>query len=166
MATTMLSACSGVESKAEYPDADRDRLYRYGSLAGGELRNERMNNAYQERDQEEEHSCFSDTTHVDHLNDAIGIENVYLGRFGAADGPGLDELVASVDPDLDARMKADLAAVIAAIGAIPIPFDQAINDEAVGGGREKIKSAMDALAQLTDTTVEVATALGVTINLE
>ncbi len=36
LATTMLSACSGVESKAEYPDADRDRLYRYGSLAGGE----------------------------------------------------------------------------------------------------------------------------------
>jgi putative iron-regulated protein len=137
-----------------------------GSLAGGELRNERMNNAYQERDQEEEHSCFSDTTHVDHLNDAIGIENVYLGRFGAEDGPGLDDLVASVDPELDARMKADLAAVIAAIGTIPVPFDQAINDEAVGGGREKIKLAMEALAQLTDTTVEVATALGVTINLE
>ena len=36
LATTMLSACSGVDSKAEYPDADRDRLYRYGSLAGGE----------------------------------------------------------------------------------------------------------------------------------
>ncbi len=31
-----LSACSGVESKAEYPDPDRERIYRYGSLTGGE----------------------------------------------------------------------------------------------------------------------------------
>lgn len=137
-----------------------------GSLAGGELRNERMNNAFQERDQEEEHSCFSDTTHVDHLNDAIGIENVYLGRFGSQDGPGLDELVALMDPELDARMKAELTAAIAAIEAIPVPFDQAINDEVAGGGREKIQSAMAALQKLTDTTVDVATALGVTINLE
>lgn len=36
LAVTLLSACSGVETKAEYPDADRDRMYRYGSLAGGE----------------------------------------------------------------------------------------------------------------------------------
>lgn len=32
----LLTACSGVESKAEYPDKDRDNLYRYGSLTGGE----------------------------------------------------------------------------------------------------------------------------------
>lgn len=137
-----------------------------GSLAGGELRNERMNNAYQERDQEEEHSCFSDTTHVDHFNDALGIENVYLGRFGAEDGAGLDELVKKVDSDLDTQMKADLTAALDAIEAIPTPFDQAIVDDEPGGGREKIQAAMDALQKLTDTTVLVATALDVKINLE
>jgi len=137
-----------------------------GSLSGGELKNERMNNAYEEKDQEEEHSCFSDNTHVDHLNDAIGIENVYLGRFGSNDGAGLDDLVKKVNPDLDAQMKADLTATIDAIEAIPSPFDQAILDEEAGGGREKIKTAMDALQKLTDTIVEVATALDVTLNLE
>ncbi|MEJ7727980.1 MAG: imelysin family protein [Polyangiaceae bacterium] len=137
-----------------------------GSLSGGELKNERINNAYQTKDQEEEHSCFSDNTHVDHLNDAIGIQNVYLGKFGGNDGAGLDELVKAVNPELDAQMKADLESAIAAIEAIPTPFDQAIVDEAAGGGREKIKAAIDALQKLTDTTVDVATALGVTLNVE
>ncbi len=31
-----LSACKGVETKAEYPDPDKERIYRYGSLTGGE----------------------------------------------------------------------------------------------------------------------------------
>lgn len=136
-----------------------------GSLSGGELKNERINNAFEEKDQEEEHSCFSDNTHVDHLHDTIGIENVYLGRFGSNDGPGLDDLVKKVDPALDEQMKADLTAAIEAIEAIPTPFDQAIQDSPPGA-RDKIQAAMDALQKLTDTTVDVATALEVTLNLE
>lgn len=144
----------------------KNMLTGMGTLSGGELKNERINNAYQERDQEEEHSCFSDTTNIDHFNDAVGIENVYLGRIGTTDGPGIDDLVMKVDPDLDTTMKADLTAAIAAIQAIPTPFDQAIQDDAAGGGREKIKAAMDALQKLTDTTVLVATALDVTLSLD
>jgi putative iron-regulated protein len=134
-----------------------------GSLSATELPKERMNNAYETKDQEEEHSCFSDNTHVDHFNDALGIQNVYLGRYGTLDGPGLDELVRAKNPDLDNRMQANFAAVLAAIEAIPKPFDQAILDDAA---RVKIKAAMDALKNLTDTTVEVAGLLGLTINLE
>jgi putative iron-regulated protein len=134
-----------------------------GSLSATELPKERMNNAYETRDQEEEHSCFSDNTHVDHMNNALGIQNVYLGRYGTLDGPGLDELVRAKNPDLDNRMQANFSAVLAAIEAIPKPFDQAISDDAA---RVKIKAAMDALKTLTDTTVEVASLLGLTINLE
>lgn len=136
------------------------------SLAGAELSTERMNNAYEERDQEEEHSCFSDTTHVDHLNDLIGIENVYYGRFGTNDGPGIDELVEKVSPELNAKVKADIAAARAAIEAIPIPFDQAIQDDAPGGGREKVKAAIDSLYELADSLVEVGAALEVVLKLE
>ena len=32
----LLAGCKGVETKAEYPDRDRDQLYRYGSLASEE----------------------------------------------------------------------------------------------------------------------------------
>lgn len=136
------------------------------ALAGAELSTERMNNAYEERDQEEEHSCFSDTTHIDHLNDLVGIENVYLGRFGTNDGPGIDELVAKVDPDLDATIKTQIAAARAAIEAIPIPFDQAIQDDAAGGGREKVKAAIDALYALADSLSLAAAAVGVELQLE
>ncbi|NUP11976.1 MAG: iron-regulated protein [Polyangiaceae bacterium] len=137
-----------------------------GSLSGAELSTERMNNAYQERDQEEEHSCFSDTTHIDHLHDLLGIENVYLGRLGDEDGAGIDDLVKKVDAALDEKMKADLTAAKEAIEAIPQPFDQAIVDDTAGGGREKIAAAIDSLEKLTDTTVDVATALGVELIIE
>lgn len=134
-----------------------------GSLSGAEISRERMNNALQEQDQEEEHSCFSDNTHADLVANATGVQNVYLGRYGGEDGPGVDELVAAVDPDLDARVKSDLDALLGAIDAIPQPFDQAILDDA---GRAKIQAAIDAAKKVTDDIVDVATALGVTINLE
>lgn len=150
---------------AEAPSAALTKIITgMGSLSGAELTSERMNNAFQDRDQEEEHSCFSDTTHVDHANDLQGIENVYLGTWNGEDGPGIDELVAQVDPELDARMKADLTAAKAAVAAIPVPFDRAIQDDAAG--RPAIQATMDALTRLTTTTVEVADALGLTLNLE
>jgi len=137
-----------------------------GSLSGGELKSQRIANAFNERDQEEEHSCFSDTTHQDHVSDLQGIVNVYTGDWAGGSAAGLDDLVLKVDPALDARMKADLAAAVAAVTAMPDPFDQGIQDDTVGGGREKTKLAMDALEKVTGTTVEVSTALGVTLNLE
>ncbi|NUO54871.1 MAG: iron-regulated protein [Polyangiaceae bacterium] len=135
------------------------------SLAGAELSTERMNNAYETQDQEEEHSCFSDTTHVDHLNDIIGIENVYFGKFGTSDGPGIDELVEKVDPTLNAKIKADIAAARAAIEAMPVPFDQAIIDNPPGS-RAKVKTAIDSLYTLAESLVQAGSKLEVTLLLE
>lgn len=137
-----------------------------GALAGGELSGERMQVAYDSKKQEDEHSCFSDNTHVDHLNDEIGIENVYLGKFGADDGPGLDDIVKAKDPALDAEMKERIAAAKAAIEAIPKPFDQAIQGDDTADGRVKIKAAIDALKAQTNTITKIAEVLGVTVNIE
>jgi putative iron-regulated protein len=131
-----------------------DMLKGMGSLSGAEISRERMNNALQEQDQEEEHSCFSDNTHADLVSNALGLQNVYLGRFGGKDGPGLDELVKAVDPDLDARIQGEITDALAAIDAIPQPFDQAI------------QAAIDALQKVTTSIVDVAAALEVNINLE
>jgi putative iron-regulated protein len=137
-----------------------------GALAGGELSGERMQVAFDSKQQEDEHSCFSDNTHVDHLNDQIGIENVYLGRFGNDDGPGLDDIVKAKDPALDTEMKDRMAAAKAAIQAIPKPFDQAILGDDTAEGRVKIKAAIDALKAQTETITKIAEVLGVTVNLE
>lgn len=48
-----LPACSGVESKAEYPDPDRERVYRYGSLTGGEGGFEILGNRNRSKDSEQ-----------------------------------------------------------------------------------------------------------------
>jgi putative iron-regulated protein len=144
-------------------DALRDMLTGMGSLSGAELSGERMNVALENRDQEDEHSCFSDNTHNDILNNARSVQNIYLGRYGAVDGPGIDELVELVDPALNAKLKGQLEASVAAAQAIPAPFDQAIIDDA---GRAKVQATIDALRAQTRTIAEVAAALDIKINLE
>ena len=144
-------------------EALRRMLQGMGALGGAELAGERMTTAYDNRDQEDEHSCFSDNTHRDLRGNAIGIENVYFGRYATTDGPGLDDLVKARDPELAARLGDEIAASIAAIEAIPAPFDQALVNEAE---RPKILAAVRALQKQTETVVEVATLLGITINLE
>lgn len=150
----------------DHREAVRRILQGMGSLSGSELSGERMGTALDNRDQEDEHSCFSDNTHRDLLGNAQSMQNIYLGKFGDIDGPGLDEVVASRDPDLDARMKAALQLSIDLISDIDPPFDQAIVDDSPGGGREKVEAAIDALQAQTDITVEIATLLGISINLE
>ncbi len=144
-------------------DSVRKILLGMGSLSGAELSGERMTVALDNRDQEDEHSCFSDNTHRDLIGDALGLQNVYLGTYGANDGTGIEDLVRAKDPALADRLKAEIAASVAAIQAIPHPFDQAIKDDA---SRAKIMTAIQALQTQTETTVEAATALGITINLE
>jgi len=132
-----------------------------GSLSSGELGGERLSVAFETRDQEDEHSCFSDTTRDDLANDALGIQNGYLGRYGAHDGPGIDELVHQVDPALDATVQAQLAASVAALRAIPNPFDQAIIGADDSPGRVAVQTAITDVFAQGDSFSTVADALGV-----
>ena len=52
-----------------------------GILSGAELAGERLTVPYETKEQEDEHSCFSDNTHNDLVYDALGIENVIAGRY-------------------------------------------------------------------------------------
>ncbi len=156
----------GATFGADTTVALRRMLTGLGSLSGAELAGERMSVAYNSREQENEHSCFSDTTHSDLLNNAIGIQNVYLGRLGSMDGPGLNDLVRSRDAALNTRMEAQLQSSIDLIRAIPAPFDQAILGADTTPGRRAIKAAIDALRLQRNTIVEVAARLGVSLTLE
>jgi putative iron-regulated protein len=132
-----------------------------GTLSAGELSGERLSVAFETRDQEDEHSCFSDTTRDDLANDAVGIQNAYLGRYGSLDGPGIDELVRQVDPALDATLQAQLATSVAAMQAIPQPFDQAVLGADDSPGRVAISAAIGDLFAQADTISSVAEVLGV-----
>lgn len=151
---------------AEPKEALTRLLLGMGSLSGAELSGERMGVAYETREQEDEHSCFSDNTHRDLYTNALGIENVYLGRFGDLSGPSLAELVARVDPELDRTLREQLKASVAAMAAIPAPFDSAIQAPDGDPAREAVAAGIAALKAQTRTIAEVAAALDITLNLE
>ena len=141
-----------------------------GALGGPELAGERLTVAYETKDQENEHSCFSDNTHNDIVLDALGIENVCLGRYQRSDGSaiqgrGVCDWVALVDTALGARLKSDIAGSVAAARAIPPPFDQAILGNDSSPGRQKIHHTIQALEHQTETLAEVAAAFHVGLTL-
>ena len=137
-----------------------------GSLSRGELAGERMEVALASQDQEDEHSCFSDNTHRDIVNDALGIENVWLGRYKRADGtvlqgPSLRDLVAKEDPALAERTTQQIAKSVALARAIQPPFDREIVGGRDAAGRKRIQMAVDSLVQQSKDLVDSAAALGI-----
>ena len=63
-------------------DAITDIITGIGEMSRGELAGERMTVAYEERSQEDEHSCFSDNTNADIIANALGVQRVYSGDYG------------------------------------------------------------------------------------
>ena len=100
------------------------------------------------------------------ITNAIGGRRVWTksGRSQPVYNPATGEEVALVPLSSAEEVGEAIAAAKAAVAAIPVPFDQAIQDDAAG--RPAIQATMTALTRLTATTVEVADALGLTLNLE
>ena len=123
--------------------------------------------ALESKDQEDEHSCFSDNTNADVVNDLKGIEMVYSGDApGAAAGTSLQELVAEVDPDLARKLGAELAATLAKAEAFPATFERMI--AAPSGSRDN-KALADTISAIEAQGVllaKAAEALGVKVNFE
>lgn len=130
-----------------------------GILSKGELAAERMDVALRTQDQEDEHSCFADNTHVDILMNATGIHNVYTGRYRWFDGPGVDDLVRQANPTLADNVDAAFTVTFESIDAIPWPFDQAIRENG-SDAWNAVDSAVDALFAQADLIVDVGLELG------
>jgi putative iron-regulated protein len=138
-----------------------------GSLSRGELAGERLEVALASQDQEDEHSCFSDNTHRDVVTNALGIENVWLGRYVRRDGsrlqgPSLRDLVATKDAALAERTTAQIAASVAAANAIQAPFDREVIGTDEAAGRRRVRTTIDSLVRQSHDLVAAAGALGIT----
>jgi putative iron-regulated protein len=147
-------------------DAVAAILLGMGSLSGAELSGERMSVAYDNQDQEDEHSCFSDNTKQDLLNNAKSVQNVLLGTYGDFDGVGIDELVEAKDAALAEQLRSQIQDAIDAIDAIPAPFDQAIQGDDDSEGRVAVITAVRALQDFTSTLEDAAKALNIGLSLE
>lgn len=149
-------------------EAIRRILTGIGVLGKSELAGERMFTAYDNQDQEDEHSCFADNTHRDIILNAVGIRNVYTGTYTRTDGSvvsgtSFSDLMAEVDSKVDGEMVALINASVSACEAMHVPFDNAITDAQFRPG---VLSAVQALQAQGDKTVEVANALGITISTD
>jgi putative iron-regulated protein len=137
-----------------------------GSLSGPELSGERLSVAYETKDQENEHSCFSDSTSADLSADALGLQNLCLGRYQRLDGSaihgrGLCDALQLLAAEPATRLKRQCAASLAALRAIPSPFDRAILGSDTEPGRKAIAGAIEALRAQSETLAELAALLQV-----
>ena len=130
-----------------------------GSLSYGELAGERMKLGLLLHDPEEEHDCFSDSTPMSHLNDAIGIRDAYHGHYQRIDGsvvegPSVSRLVKEADAAIDAELSAKLDTTVAKMEAIQKraesgeAYDQQIG-EGNTEGNATVQAAIDALVDQT-----------------
>jgi putative iron-regulated protein len=94
-----------------------------GSLSYGELAGERMKLGLMIHDPEEEHDCFSDNTFASHYFDALGIRNVYVGRYRRVDGsvvqgPSVSDLIKAKSPEVDNAVRAKIELTMDAMGEL------------------------------------------------
>lgn len=125
-------------------------------LVGFEMTGERLAVPLETRDQEEEHSCFSDTTHIDFTSNIKGVDAVLRGRGG----PGVIEVVRAVDPARAATLEAALVAAYKAVHEMPVPFDNAIRAAEGSAQRTKMQAALETLETLGEEIALAGRALG------
>jgi len=129
------------------------------SLSYGELAGERMKLALLLHDPEEEHDCFSDNSHQSHYWDAVGVQNVYLGRYVRTDGTivagaSVSDVVRAKSAAADEDVRKALAGTVARMQVIVdqaahgMAFDQLIAEGNAAGNRI-VQNAIDALLAQT-----------------
>jgi putative iron-regulated protein len=132
-------------------------------MSGDELSGERMLVAYENEDQEDEHSCFSDNTHRDIYTNAKGMEDLYLGTYTRTNGTvvsglSLRDLSALYDATKSADLTTAMKNSLVKINLMYTPFDQAI---ILPAEKPKVMNAIDALRDQDDKTRTMAKALGI-----
>ena len=88
-------------------------------MSGDELSGERMYVAYETKGQEDEHSCFSDMTHMDIQWNFWGVENVVRETSFLELAPLKNTILAKT-------IKERMAKIHKMLADLPAPFDQAI----------------------------------------
>jgi predicted lipoprotein len=112
-----------------------------------EVANGKINDPFTQQDVTLEESRFSRNSIDDFQNNIRSVQNVYVGTVGDLSGPGLSDFVASLDEDLDGRVRVEIQAAIDAIGAIPAPFTTAITEHpaAVSAAQTAVRTLLETL---------------------
>ena len=123
-------------------------------LSGFETGGERLQAALDAGEQEEEHSCFSDNTHVDMIEDVRGVQNVWLGRYepltgAAVTGTGIRDVIAETDAALAQQITDQIAQSLELAEALQPPFDQEIAP-GNAAGNARVEALIESLSDQAD----------------
>ncbi len=135
------------------------------TLSAFEMSSERMAVPLDSNTQEDEHSCFSDTTYQDFVFNAQGIDNVYFGDYQGYEGRGFDELLAQLNPSINEKMIAALENTKEAIANINQPFDQILASPKGSPEREEVEIAIKALENQAQVFQEIGSVLGIKVEI-
>lgn len=141
-----------------------------GTLASSELSNQRMATPLEVGEKEEEHSCFSDSTQSDLLENTKSIQNIMLGKYTRTDGtkiegPGIYDLIKQTKPELADKLKSQLDSSFNLVSSIKNPFDQEIRPDNKEGNK-RVKDAINSLQSEGITIVDIGSAIGLNIVIE
>jgi putative iron-regulated protein len=142
----------------------RDVLVGMFLLAGKETGGERLSAALDTGKQEDEHSCFSDNTHRDMIQDVQGMLNVWKGTYkglsGAKfSGTGLAAVAATYDSALASDIDEQLAEAMRRAKALEVPFDREIATDNPAG-RERVEALSLSLRTLSKSLEKLLLAMG------
>ncbi|HNV98768.1 MAG TPA: imelysin family protein [Chitinophagales bacterium] len=138
-----------------------------GVMAKVELAGERMYTAYDNADQEDEQSCFSDNTSDDLIYNLMGIANVYRGSMHRLAGDtlrvvSLSQLLELQHGPVAETMQQQLQKTYQSFVTMPQPFDRAIIRP---DARQSVMESILAVQELGEQFATIATTLGLTINV-
>jgi putative iron-regulated protein len=130
-------------------------------LSGFETGGERVQAALDSHDQEDEHSCFSDNTHRDMVQDVQGIQNVWLGSYGSIDGVGIRDVIAAGSTDISGRITSRIDTSLDLANDIQPPFDREIADGNTAG-QARVQALADSLFDQREVLEEAFELYGLT----
>lgn len=139
-------------------------LHGAASFAAIELYGERFSVALDSGSQEDEHSCFSDTSHLDLQYGLRGIGNLLHGEYAGEDiGTGLLDVVTFKDRQLGERLRHAHADATRELQALFLPFDQLILKPVDSPERLQAERALARIRELGQALKASAEVLGIQI---
>jgi putative iron-regulated protein len=125
-------------------------------LAGYEVMSERLGVALDSGDQEDEQSCFSDTTKQDFVHDLVGIKAVWTEAK-------LNDLVKSMDPALALKVDGLFQDTESKIAKLGDPWDKVLAAPKESAERQNAEAVVVALQALADGLKAAGNTLGVLV---
>jgi putative iron-regulated protein len=110
-----------------------------------EVANSKMENPLAEMDSSKAESQYAHNATSDFTNNIVGLQNVYMGRYGSDSGHSLHELVAGKNASLDNIIRSQITAALATMDPIDDNYGLAIFTQ-----QSQILTAQQAIRDLSD----------------